>query len=84
MSEYFDAADIAIAVEEKEMEMTIQQLAVKKWSPEDLFKPSKKWPNGATGEWTSEVNGVMTTNRYENGKLVSSEEAVYTTEPKEV
>ena len=27
MSEYFDAADIAIAVEEKEMEMTIQQLA---------------------------------------------------------
>jgi hypothetical protein len=49
------------------------------WSPEDLFLPSKKYPNGADGEWTQEENGVMVTRVYRGGYLVSKEPCTWAT-----
>lgn len=45
----------------------------KPWSPEDLFKPSKEYPQGSSGEWMAEENGVMVRKIYEDGKLVATE-----------
>ena len=45
----------------------------KSWSPEDLFKPSKEYPQGSSGEWMAEENGVMVRKIYNDGKLVATE-----------
>jgi hypothetical protein len=45
----------------------------KPWAPEDLFKPSKEYPQGSSGEWMAEENGVMVRKIYRDGKLVATE-----------
>jgi hypothetical protein len=47
------------------------------WTPESLFFPSKKHPNGSSGEWLHEENGIMVNSIYEDGKLVSKEPFVW-------
>lgn len=45
----------------------------KPWSPEDMFKPRKEYPQGSSGEWMAEENGVMVRRIYWDGKLLAIE-----------
>lgn len=56
-------------------------MTYKPWSPEDLFKPSKEYPQGSSGEWVAEENGVLVRKIYKDGKLVETE-VVQLEEPK--
>lgn len=50
-------------------------------TPEDLFKPSKEYPQGSIGEWMAEENGVMVRRIYKDGKLLSSEAVTTSASP---
>jgi len=48
-------------------------MIIKPWSPEDLFKPSEEHPEGSSGEWMVEVDGVMVRKIYKDGKLIETQ-----------
>lgn len=47
-------------------------MKIEPWSPEDLFKPSEKYPQGSSGELLVNVDGTMVQKIYKDGKLIAT------------